>query len=182
MINTRTMIHIYTGDGKGKTTAALGLAVRAVGAGKRVGIVYFDKGGDHYNEREVLDDRLGDLLDWYATGLDRIDPETGRFRFGVTPEDTAEAERGLELARELVEAGEHDVIILDEINTTTSLGMLKEEDVVDLLEVRPSHVELVLTGRDAPDAFRDKADLVSEVQNVKHYFRAAVPARAGIDF
>lgn len=176
------MIHIYTGDGKGKTTAALGLAVRAAGAGKHVAIIYFDKGGDHYNEREVLDDRLGDLVDWYATGLDRIDPETGRFRSGVTGEDTAEAERGLELAREIVEAGGHDVVILDEANTAVALGMLDVQDVLDLLDVRPPEMELVLTGRDAPEAFRNKADLVSEVRNEKHYFHAAVPARAGIDY
>ena len=175
-------IHIYTGDGKGKTTAALGLAVRAVGAGKRVAIIYFDKGGDHYSEREVLDDRFGDMIDWFATGLDRIDPETGQFRFGVTEPDISEAERGLELASELVEGGSYDVVILDEINTTVQLGMASEQDVLDLVEAKPPEVELILTGRDAPESFRKIADLVSDIKAEKHYFDTKVRARVGVDF
>src|SRR3989338_6702206 len=82
------LIHIYTGNGKEKTTAALGLAVRARAVGKRVAIVYFDKGGDHYSERALLG-TLG--VEWYAFGLDRIDPATQRFRFGVIPDDIAQA-------------------------------------------------------------------------------------------
>ncbi|MFC1702901.1 cob(I)yrinic acid a,c-diamide adenosyltransferase [Patescibacteria group bacterium] len=175
-------IHIYTGDGKGKTTAALGLAVRAVGAGKRVAIVYFDKGGDHYSERDVLDDRFGDMIDWYATGLDRIDPETGEFRYGVTEQDAKEAERGVELARELVESENYDVVILDEINTTVRLSMASEQDVLDILDAKPPHVELVLTGRDAPESFRKVADLVSEIKAEKHYFEEKVLAKEGVDF
>ena len=153
-----------------------------MGAGKRAAIIYFDKGGDHYSEREVLDDRFGDAIDWFATGLDRIDPVTGLFRFGVTEEDVKEAQRGLDLAHELVDSGEYDLVVMEEINTTVSLGMLNEKDVLDLIEAKPDHVELVLTGRSAPESFTNAADLVSDIHAVKHYFDAGIRARVGIDF
>ncbi|MFH2062939.1 MAG: cob(I)yrinic acid a,c-diamide adenosyltransferase [bacterium] len=176
------MIQIYTGDGKGKTTAAWGLAVRAVGAGKKVAIVYFDKGGDHYSERQVLTERLADLVDFYATGQDRIDADTGQFRFGVEEPDLAEAKRGLELAQDLIKKAQHDLIILDEVNTAVSLGMLSPEPVEDLLRGKPDSVELVLTGRGAPQSFRDLADLVTEMTLVDHYYYRGVKAREGFDY
>lgn len=95
---TSGLIQVYTGNGKGKTTAALGLALRARAAGKRVAIVFFDKGGEHYSERRMLT-QLG--IDWFGYGLDRIDPKTERFRFGVLPEDVSQAEQGIAKAREL---------------------------------------------------------------------------------
>ncbi len=176
------LIQVYTGDGKGKTTAALGLAIRAVGNGMRVAIVYFDKGGSHYSERGVLAERFAGEIDFWATGLDRIDPKTGRFRFGVTPDDKAEAAKGLLIVRDLLSKGEHDLVILDEINTTVSLGMLKEAAVLDVIKRKRSETELVLTGRNVPQSFRDLADLVSEMTLVKHYFYHGVPAREGLDF
>lgn len=175
-------IHVYTGNGKGKTTAALGLAVRAAAAGKRAAIVYFDKGGTRYSERKILAEKFKGLIDFRATGLDRIDPKSGRFRFGVTEEDRAEAGRGLELVRAILAAGGHDLVILDEINTTVSLGMLDEQGVLAVLQSKPEAVELVLTGRSAPESFRNMADLVSEVALIKHYFYRGDPAREGIDF
>lgn len=178
---TKGLIQVYTGDGKGKTTAALGLAIRAVGEGMRVAIVHFDKGGAHYSERGVLASRFRDEIDLWATGLDRIDPVTRRFRFGVTSEDIAEAERGLELVRAVFRKAEHDLVILDEINTTVSLGMLREEDVLRVLREKPEDAELVMTGRHAPAAFLEMADLVSEVRLVNHYFYRGVPARSGLD-
>jgi len=93
------LIQVYTGNGKGKTTAALGLALRAAAAGKRVAIVFFDKGGDHYSERKILA-QIG--VDWFGYGLDRMDATTNRFRFGVLPEDTAQAEQGIAKAMELL--------------------------------------------------------------------------------
>lgn len=179
---SKGLIQIYTGDGKGKTTAALGLAVRAVGAGKKVAIVYFDKGGSHYSERKVLTEKFAGLIDFFATGQDRIDPDTGRFRFGVEERDIVEAARGFESARKLVQDGKHDLVILDEINTAVSLGMLRSEPVEGLLRNKPSHVELVLTGRGAPQSLRDLADLVTDMALVDHYYYRGTEAREGIDF
>lgn len=175
------LIQVYTGDGKGKTTAALGMAVRAVGAGKRVAIVYFDKGGAHYAERKVLAERFNDAIDFFGTGLDRIDVTTGRFRFGVTDDDKAEAASGLEIVTALFSEANHDLVILDEINSTVSLGMLEEDAVLAVLAGKPEDTEVVLTGRKAPDSFRELADLVSEMTLVDHYFYRGVPAREGFD-
>ncbi|MFA5129959.1 MAG: cob(I)yrinic acid a,c-diamide adenosyltransferase [Patescibacteria group bacterium] len=176
------LIQVFTGNGKGKTTAALGTAMRAIAKGWRVAFVTFDKGGTHYAEREVLADRFDDLVDVYPTGLDRIHPITNKFRFGVTEEDRAEAERGLDIVRDLFAKGEHQLIILDEINSTTDLGMLHVDRVVEVIKKKPDNVELILTGRNCPQAFIDLADLVSDVQLVKHYFYQGVKAREGLDF
>ncbi len=177
------MLHIYTGNGKGKTTAALGLAIRAVGAGKRVGIIYFDKGGEaHYSERAMLRERFANEITIEPTGLDRIDPVTNEFRFGVTEADKKEARRGLEKAREWIASNQFDLIILDEINSTTALGMLAVGEMVEILRVRPHKREVVLTGRDAPEEFKELADLITDMTLVKHYFYDSVPAREGFDF
>ena len=176
------LIQVYTGDGKGKTTASLGMAIRAVAQGMKVAIVYFDKGGEHYSERKVLAERFKGEIDFFSSGLDRIDPVTGRFRFGVLPDDKAEAERGLEIVRHILSKGEHALVILDEINTTVSLGMLDENAVLEALKLKPEKTELVLTGRKAPESFRAMADLVTEMTLVKHYFYHGVPAREGLDF
>ena len=175
------LIQVYTGNGKGKTTAALGMAIRAVSQGIRVAIVHFDKGGTHYSEREFIRARFPEI-DLHATGLDRIDPKTNRFRFGVTDEDKAEAERGLTLVKEILAKGEHKLVILDEINCTVSLGMLAEQDALAVIRSKPEDVELVLTGRNAPESFKELADLVSDVGLVKHYFYHGVPARYGLDY
>ncbi len=176
------LIQVYTGDGKGKTTASLGLALRAVSQGVRVAIVHFDKGGTHYAERGIIGDKFAGQIDLFACGLDRIDPKTNRFRFGVTDEDKAEAERGLAIVRDVFRKGEHGLVILDEINCTTALGMLGERDVLAVIAAKPPETELVLTGRNAPASFRDLADLVTEMTLVKHYFYKGVPARYGLDY
>ncbi|MBI4133637.1 cob(I)yrinic acid a,c-diamide adenosyltransferase [Candidatus Uhrbacteria bacterium] len=175
------LIQIFTGNGKGKTTAALGTALRAVAAGKKTAIIYFDKGGTHYSERKILTERFPEI-DWHATGLDRIDSKTGRFRFGVLPEDKIEAERGLELARLRIMSGVYDLVVLDEINSTVTLGMLEMAPVLELVRMKPKHVELICTGRDAPAALRELADLVTEMNLVTHYFYKGVPAREGLDY
>ncbi|HSD12057.1 MAG TPA: cob(I)yrinic acid a,c-diamide adenosyltransferase [Patescibacteria group bacterium] len=176
------LIQVYTGDGKGKTTASLGLALRAVSQGVRVAIVHFDKGGTHYAERGIIGEKFPGEIDLFSTGLDRIDPKTNRFRFGVTPEDRAEAERGLAIVRDVFRKGEHGLVIMDEINCTVSLGMLDERDALAVIAEKPPETELVLTGRNAPDAFRALADLVTEMTLVKHYFYKGVPARYGLDY
>ena len=181
-MKSKGLIQVFTGNGKGKTTAALGTAIRAAGKGMKVAIVYFDKGVTHYSERHVLGSKFAGEIDIVPTGLDRIDPKTNKFRFGVTDEDKAEAERGLAIVRDLLSRRDHQLVILDEINSTVSLGMLNEQDVLTVIKSKPDDVELILTGRDAPASFRDLADLVTEMKLVKHYFYHGVPAREGLDF
>ena len=180
-MQTTGFIQVFTGDGKGKTTAALGTSMRAIARGWPVAFIYFDKGGTHYAEREVLAERFSDLISVFPTGLDRID-EKGKFRFGVTEEDKKEAERGLNILKELFAKNEHRIVILDEINSTTDLGMLDEKIVLDLLKQKPPEMELILTGRNCPASFIELADLVTEMKLVDHYFYRGVKARDGIDF
>lgn len=200
------LIQVFTGNGKGKTTAALGEAIRALGAGKSVGIVYFDKGGEHYSERHFLDfhderPRSGQEtfhplslrgasetsdeailpVAYIATGRDRMDLSTGRFDFSITNKDRTEAERGLEAARKFFKEG-RDLIILDEINSAVNLGMMKEEDVLRLLDEKPEKIEVVLTGRNAPISFLTCAHLVTDMRLRKHYFYSGVKAREGLDY
>lgn len=199
IINNKTFVQIYTGDGKGKTTAGLGLAIRALGWGKRVGIIYFDKGGDEYGERKVLDglqisplrpslalgtsvEMTSGRISYRAFGLDRRDKATGKFRFGVTPEDIAEGSKGLALASEWVSSGLYDLVVLDEINTSASLGIVKVQDVLELLSKRSLNTEVVLTGRNCPPEFIQVADLVTEMKMVKHYFDKGQPTREGIEY
>ncbi|MFA6429068.1 MAG: cob(I)yrinic acid a,c-diamide adenosyltransferase [Patescibacteria group bacterium] len=175
------LIQLFTGDGKGKTSVAIGTIVRAIGKGKRVALVAFDKGGEHYAERLTFRDLLPSV-EVFPTGLDRMDFVTGKFRFGVTEEDKAEGERGLAIVGRLFEEARHDVIVLDEINISTTLGIIHEEDVLALLDQKPATCELILTGRDAPQTFLDRADLVTELRMVKHYFYKGVKPREGLDY
>lgn len=176
------LIQLFSGNGKGKTTAALGTAIRAVAKGKKVAIVYFDKGGEtHYSEREFVRQRVPEV-ELFPTGLDRIDPITNKFRFGVTEEDQKEGERGLEIIRRLFAEQRHDLIVLDEINSSTALGIMKESDVLELLDQKPPHIELILTGRNAPESFQQKADLATDMRLIKHYFYQGVEAREGLDY
>jgi len=179
---SKGLIQVFTGNGKGKTTAALGTAIRAIARGWRVAFVYFDKGGDHYAERDILTSHFSPLVSIFPTGLDRIDPNTGKFRFGVTDEDRAEGERGLGIVADLFEKGAHQLIVLDEINSTADLGIVDTNRVADIIKQKPADLELILTGRNCPQAFIDLADLVSDVQLVKHYFYKGVQARDGLDF
>lgn len=173
------LIQLFTGNGKGKTTAAIGEIVRTVGAGKRAAIIFFDKGGTHYMERPVLE-KLG--VEWFAYGRDRIDPVTGRFDFSVTEEDRRLGEQGLEKIRELFKSDSYDLLVLDEINSSADLGFVSAQNVLSLLNAKPDRLELVLTGRNAPQAFLDHANLVTEMRLRKHYFYSGVKAREGIDY
>jgi cob(I)alamin adenosyltransferase len=182
---TKPRLHVYTGDGKGKTTACVGLAVRAVGAGFRVWMIQFDKGFDgeneHYSERKVLRTLPGLRLD--PTGCERIMPD-GKFRFGVTSEDLAEAARGLDLAREAVLSPGFDLVILDEILSAQRYKLIQEEDLLTLIALwrEKGRCELVLSGRTKLQSVLDAADLVTEMKKVKHYFDEGLPARLGIEF
>ena len=178
-------IHVYYGYGKGKTTCCVGLAVRALGAGRRVALVQFDKGYDgeneHYSERIVL--RGLDGIELHPTGCERMMPD-GSFRFGVEQQDMAEACRGLETARRLIREGEQDLLILDEILAAVSYKLLQREDVMSLLDLYDSdrRCELVLSGHAVWSELKERVDLVTQMRKVKHYYEAGTPARLGIEF
>ncbi len=175
------LIQLIHGTGKGKTTAALGQGIRCAGAGKRVFIVYFDKGGEtHYNERAVIDKI--DNIKYVATGRDRIDPVTNRFDFSIIDVDKSEARRGIHEVRQALTSGEFDLVILDEINSTVDLGMISEDEVIEVLAKKLSQVEVILTGRNPPASFVDLAHLVTEMKLERHYFYSGVAARAGLDY
>lgn len=186
MVNPRPqnwgLIQLFTGDGKGKTTAALGTALRAAAKGKRVAIIYFDKGGEaHYSERDLVRERIK-KIELFPTGLDRIDPVTNVFRFGVTEEDKREGERGLAIVERLFAEALHDLVVLDEINSSTALGIIEEAAVLELIKKKPAQTELILTGRNAPASFLELADLATEMKLVNHYFYRGVAAREGLDY
>jgi cob(I)alamin adenosyltransferase len=168
------LVQVYTGNGKGKTTAALGLALRATGHGLRVRIVQFMKGGGPYGEHAAAE-RMAPLLTIASTG------RAGWVQKGSpAPEDRREAERGLVLAREAL-AGGYDLVILDEANGAVDFGLIAVEELLALIAAKPANVELVLTGRNAHEMIIEAADLVSEVREVKHYFRQGVDSREGIE-
>jgi len=179
------MLHVYTGDGKGKTTAAMGLALRASGAGMKILIVQFDKCPDdynHYMERKILM-RMDNIV-FIATGINRM-LNNGTFRFGIEPGDSDEAKRGLMEAKKSIENGNYGMVILDEAITALSYGLISESDlrsIIDLWKQCGKKSELILTGRGATEWLINEADLVTEMKKIKHYFDKGVKARIGIEF
>ncbi|BCA79953.1 cob(I)yrinic acid a,c-diamide adenosyltransferase [Desulfuromonas sp. AOP6] len=169
------LVQVYTGNGKGKTTAALGLALRAVGRGFKVCMVQFIKGGGEYGEHEAAR-RLAPLLTIHQTGRDNW-----IFKDKLDPEDIRIAQEALALARQALTSGDYDLVILDEINGAVWFGLLSVEDILDLMAARPATVELLLTGRSADPRVIEAADLVTEMTEVKHYYQQGVPARVGIE-
>jgi len=166
-------IHIYTGNGKGKTTAALGLAIRTVGAGGNVFIGQFLKSGD-YSEINALKE-LGNQVAVEHYGL-------GQFVKGQPTSDDIEAGmKGYRRVTEVIEKGEFDLIILDEANIAVKYNIFSENDLLDLFEKKPDHVELVITGRDATPKVMERADMVIEMKEIKHYYHKGVKARRGIE-
>lgn len=166
-------VQVYTGDGKGKTTAALGLAVRAAGAGLQVYIGQFIKNAD-YSELNLLR-RLADVItiEQYGRGCFLlVEPEQ---------EDIDAARRGLTALGQALVGGHYDVVIADEINVAVALKLISAGDVLALIAGKPPGVELVLTGRGAPASVLERADLVTEMRAVKHYFDQGISARKGIE-
>ncbi|OGY93836.1 MAG: hypothetical protein A2406_00595 [Candidatus Komeilibacteria bacterium RIFOXYC1_FULL_37_11] len=180
MQKTTGKIHIYTGDGKGKTTASLGLAIRAIGNGLKVGIIYFDKGGDYYGERKILDKLTTDGLKYLAFGEARMSDGRG-FRFQNNQKDLEQAQLAIRQALEWMKEA-FDLLILDEINTTVATDLLELDDILNLLEQKPANLELVLTGRYCPDKVMERADLITEMKPLKHYMTTGLGARKGIEF
>jgi len=170
----RGLVVVYTGHGKGKTTAALGIVFRALGRGMKVGVVQFIKGKWKTGERLFaeslpnLDFRvMGRGFTWESDDLSN---------------DKAAAQRAWEAARGMITGGEHAIVVLDEITYTFHYGFVALEEVLAALRERPSHVHVVLTGRNAPEELVALADLVTEMKVVKHPFEQGVPAQIGIDF
>ncbi len=166
-------IQVYTGNGKGKTTAALGLAIRAAGAGLKVFIAQFIKMGE-YSEIKALK-RFKDLITVEQFG-------SGRFIKGKpSASDIEAARKGVEKIKAAFTSGQHNVIIMEEANVAAALGLLSVEDILKIMDEKPKDVELVITGRGADSRIIEKADLVTEMKEVKHYFQKGVKARIGIE-
>jgi len=166
-------VQVYTGDGKGKTTAALGLALRAAGAGLRVYLAQFVK-GMRYSELESLR-RFEDLITVKQYGRDCF------IRNRPTEEDIRAARTGLEEVRGLLGSGAYQVFILDEANIAVHFNLFSAEELVELIRSRPENVEIVVTGRKAHPLILQIADLVTEMREVKHYYTRGVTARTGIE-
>lgn len=166
-------VHVYTGDGKGKTTAALGLAIRAAGAGMRVYIAQFVK-GMHYSELDALS-RYADRITLKQYGRDCF------IKTMPTQEDVQAARKGLEEVRGLLASGDYQVVILDEANIATRYNLFSADELVELIRSKPESVELVITGRNADPEVIAVADLVTEMKEVKHYFQRGIQARPGIE-
>jgi len=170
----RGCVQVYTGNGKGKTTAALGLAFRAVGRGLRVCMFQFIKGGGQYGEH-LMAEKLAPLLTIIQSG------RPGWVNTKDITEDRKVAQAALVQATGLLTSGDYDLVILDEINGAVGFGLVDVEQVLELIRLKPERVELVLTGRNATEPVMAAADLVTEMRDIKHYYAAGVPARTGIE-
>lgn len=168
------MIQVYTGEGKGKTTAALGLALRMLGHGEKVYLIQFMKGRI---SGEFLFCRNHPDLTIQLCGRDKF------IKRGAPSEDDLQmALEGFKLARQVIAAGLHRLVILDEINTVLDYDLLSLPDVLKVLSERPKHVEIICTGRYSPPELVELANLVTEMREVKHYYRAGIGEREGIEF
>jgi len=171
----RGLVHILTGDGPGKTTSAVGRAVRAIGHGYKVHLIMFVKGKQDYGE--LLASKIFPQLEITVAGrdhfVDRKNPDAIDFEL---------ARKGLRQARELIMSGEYDMVILDSVNVALDFGLLDIKEIVELIERKPKKVELVLTGRAAPKELYEYADYVTEMNEIKHPFQKGVLARQGIEY
>jgi len=195
------MVHVYTGTGKGKTTASLGLALRAVGHNLKVFIVQFMKSGDTGElfaieryvpniklvqvGKDALDEKQMKIFSYKKQEEKRSENKLTEDEVYVFLPDDDEREasrRGLELAKKVIMKGEVDLVILDEINCCLEKKLIPVEEILELIKNKPDHVELILTGRGAPQALMDAADYVSEVRRVKHPYDRGILARKGIEY
>lgn len=168
------MVHIYTGNGKGKTTAALGLSMRAAGAGKKVFFGQFVK-GMAYGEVKLINEQIPQI-DHQLFGRNcfiKREPEQA---------DYEEAKKGLEKIRTIIRSGEYQVIVLDELNIALYYKLLEPGDIIALIDELSPEIELIITGRYVLDELIEKADLVTEMKEIKHYFHQDIKARKGIEF
>lgn len=170
---SRGYTQVYTGNGKGKTTAAIGLAIRAAGAGLKVFIAQFIKMGD-YSEIIALQ-RFSDLITVEQFGFGCFTNREPSVR------DIEAAQKGLEKVKSVMAASEYKIVILEEANVAVKYDLISVQDLIDLIKSKPRDMELVITGRGAPSKVIELADLVTEMKPVKHYFKKGVAARVGIE-
>ena len=169
---------VYTGKGKGKTTAALGIALRATGYKKKICMIQFIKGSWHYGEMESSK-RFEPEFEMVAIGkgfVGIIDDKSPK-------EDHQEiAKEAIRISNEKIQSGKYDIVILDEINYAVNLNLISLDDVLDLIKSKPENVDLVLTGNYAKEEVIEAADLVTEMKEIKHPFQKGIKAKEGIDF
>jgi cob(I)alamin adenosyltransferase len=175
MDSERGLIQIYTGLGKGKTTAALGQAMRAAGQGLKVYIIQFMKGWPYYGELDTVGHHPNITLKQFGRP-DYVDKEKPE------PQDVRMAEEALEHARHIVMSGRYNLVILDEINVALEWKLISLEDVLSLLDQKPKGVELILTGRYAHPEVIARADLVTEMHEIKHPYQKGIISRRGIEY
>ena len=173
--NGKGLVQVFTGNGKGKTTAALGTILRAAGHGFRIFIVFFMKGDYKYGEFSTL------------SSLPNVDTASFGFRHlidpaNIKPEEKEQARMALSTAREAVLGGNHDLVVLDEVNVALGFNLIELDEVRELIKAKPPHVELILTGRYADTELIEMADLVTEMVKVKHPFDKGTKARKGIEY
>lgn len=167
-------IHIYTGNGKGKTTAAFGLALRAAGAGKNVYIAQFVK-GKTYSEIKALRKYLPQItVEQFGRGCFIINEPT--------KEDIDAAQKGLQIVKNNLQNGLYNLVILDEIFIAVYFKLISIDELRELINQKPEPTEMILTGRHAPQEIMDEADLVTEMKEIKHYYTNGVEAREGIEY
>jgi cob(I)alamin adenosyltransferase len=172
------LVIVYTGNGKGKTTAALGLCIRAIGYDEKVCIIQFIKGSWKYGELDGIK-RLAPNVELYQKGLgfvgiidDKLDKS----------EHIKAAQEAIAFAKERILSAKYDIVILDEINVAVSLDLIKVEDILSLINCKPELLDLVLTGRNARPEIIERADLVTEMREIKHPYQKGIMAQKGIDF
>ena len=173
-------IQVYTGDGKGKTTASLGLAMRALGRCWKVLIIMFMKGGDDYGELNSfrnLSPEIAKNLTIIQAGADRIVYQNNK-----TDSDISVVKEGWELAKRVIKNDEYNLVILDEANIAIDMGFIDLDEMIDVLKNKPEEMEIVLTGRNAKQEIVNIAHLVSEIKPVKHYWDTGIAARKGIEY
>jgi len=172
---TRGLVEVFTGSGKGKTSAALGVALRAVGHGLRVHIVFFMKGNYPYGERNMLPQLPN--VSFQSYGHEHfVDPQN------VKAEEKEQAREALQAARAAISSGKFDLVVLDEVNVAVAWKLIEVEELLELIEKKPQSVELILTGRYADQRVIERADLVTEMVEVKHPYQKGVKARKGIEY
>ena len=177
-MSEKGLVIVYTGGGKGKTTAALGLALRAIGYNHKVCMIQFIKGSWHYGEMDSSK-RLGSEFELVAVGkgfVGIMDDNTPR------EEHEKIAEEAIKICKEKISSRNFDLVILDEVNYAIDLGLINIEDIIELIKTKPDSLDVVLTGNNAKQEIIDLADLVTEMKEIKHPFKSGIKAKKGIDF